>query len=168
MHKVQLNNKEYVVEFNTDESTSGNINNQPFELDLINKNESQYHLIKDNKSYCIDVLNIDYGKNAVTLKINGQLFEGFVQSELDQLLKEMGLESNAKQVVNELHAPMPGMVLDIHVEKGQIISKGEVLLVLEAMKMENNLKAATDAVIKEVHCNKGNTVNKGQLLITFE
>lgn len=168
MHKVYLNNKEFNVEFNLDHSKSGIINNQPFELDLINKNESQYHLIKDNKSYCIDVLNIDYEKKEVTLKINGQLFEGLVQSELDQLLKEMGLESNSKKAVNELHAPMPGMVLDVHAEKGKAIAKGDVLLVLEAMKMENNLKATSDAIIKEVHCSKGNTVNKGQLLITFE
>lgn len=53
------------------------------------------------------------------------------------------------QKVNDLKAPMPGLVLDILVSEGQTIQKGDSLLVLEAMKMENNLKAINDAVVKK-------------------
>jgi len=169
MHKIKLNGEVYEVVFDTsDNRNSGTINGANFDLDIEQRNESQYHLIKDDRSYCIDVLHINYETKEIKLKINGQIYDGSVQNDLDVLLKEMGIESKAKSVVNELHAPMPGMVLAINVEKGQQINKGDTLIVLEAMKMENNLKADSDVIVKEIHCIKGDTVDKGQQLISFE
>jgi len=70
--------------------------------------------------------------------------------------------------VNDLKAPMPGLVLDVLVKEGQQIKKGENLLVLEAMKMENNLKALSDAVVKKVNVGKGARVEKNEILIELE
>jgi biotin carboxyl carrier protein len=53
-------------------------------------------------------------------------------------------------------------------KKVKKITKGDTLIVLEAMKMENNLKAESDSIIKDVHCSQGDTVDKNQLLISFE
>ncbi len=69
------------------------------------------------------------------------------------------------QKVNDLKAPMPGLVLDILVSEGQTIQKGDSLLVLEAMKMENNLKAINDAVVKKINVSKGDKVEKNTVLI---
>ena len=69
------------------------------------------------------------------------------------------------QKVNDLKAPMPGLVLDILVSEGQTIQKGDNLLVLEAMKMENNLKATNDAVVKKIKVSKGDKVEKNTVLI---
>lgn len=165
--QVKINNHEYQINISADKH-SGTVNNEPFKLDLARRNESQFHLIKDNRSFCVDILHVDYEKKEVKLKINGQLYEGLLQDDIDQLLKKMGFENKSKVAKNEIHAPMPGLVLNILVEKGQKISKGDVILVLEAMKMENNLKAESEGVIKQIHCKKGDTVNKSQLLITFE
>lgn len=165
--QVKINNHEYQIDISADKY-SGTINNEPFKLDIARRNESQFHLIKDHKSYCVDILHVDYEKKEIKLKVNGQLYEGQLQDDIDLLLKKMGFENKTKVAKNEIHAPMPGLVLNVLVEKGHKINKGDVILVLEAMKMENNLKAEFEGVVKQVHCKKGDTVNKSQLLITFE
>jgi biotin carboxyl carrier protein len=63
---------------------------------------------------------------------------------------------------------MPGLVLNVMVEPGQAVSKGDPLLILEAMKMENVLKAASDGVVKVVTVQKGVAVEKGFVLLEME
>jgi biotin carboxyl carrier protein len=63
---------------------------------------------------------------------------------------------------------MPGLVLSINVVVGDVLAKGDTILILEAMKMENLIKATSDVTIKSVCINQGQAVVKGQLLIEFE
>ncbi|MBQ8808283.1 MAG: biotin/lipoyl-binding protein [Clostridia bacterium] len=63
-------------------------------------------------------------------------------------------------------APMPGNVLDIKVSNGQAVKKGEVLVILEAMKMENEIVAPQDGSVTVVAA-KGSTVNTGDVLVTL-
>lgn len=63
-------------------------------------------------------------------------------------------------------APMPGNVLDIKVANGQTVKKGDVLVILEAMKMENEISAPQDGVVTVV-ASKGATVNTGDVLVTL-
>ena len=67
-----------------------------------------------------------------------------------------------------LKAPMPGLVLRVHVAAGQQVGPGAGLVVLEAMKMENELKAASSGVIRVVRVKPGEAVEKGQVLVEFE
>ena len=69
--------------------------------------------------------------------------------------------------LNEIKAPMPGLVVRITVEEGAEVKKGDSLLVLEAMKMENVIKAPGDAVVGKIKVNAGQAVEKNQLLISF-
>ena len=62
-------------------------------------------------------------------------------------------------------ALMPGTVIRILVEEGQEVSTGEVLLILEAMKMENEIKAPLDGLVETIPVEAGKAVNKGDLLI---
>jgi biotin carboxyl carrier protein len=78
------------------------------------------------------------------------------------------MDALATKKVNELKAPMPGLVLDVRVKVGDVIKKGEPLVVLEAMKMENVLKSIADVTIKKIAIEKGNAVEKNQVLIFFE
>ena len=63
-------------------------------------------------------------------------------------------------------APMPGNVLDIKVSNGQAVKKGDVLVILEAMKMENEISAPPDGTVTVV-ASKGATVNTGDVLVTL-
>lgn len=74
--------------------------------------------------------------------------------------------SNASGAI-KISAPMPGTILKINVTVGQKISKGDVVCVLEAMKMENDIPASHDGTVVSVNVQKGATVNSGDILITF-
>lgn len=67
-----------------------------------------------------------------------------------------------------INAPLPGTVLEVKVSAGQSVSKGDVLFVLEAMKMENEILAAHDGVIASVNAQKGASVNSGDVLASFK
>lgn len=64
-------------------------------------------------------------------------------------------------------APMPGTILDIKVTEGQAVKAGDILLILEAMKMENEIVAPVDATVKAIHTSKGTSVSSGDALITL-
>lgn len=64
-------------------------------------------------------------------------------------------------------APMPGTILNVNVSVGQTVTKGQVLLILEAMKMENEIVAPVDGKIASISVDKGKSVNAGDVLVTF-
>lgn len=65
-------------------------------------------------------------------------------------------------------APMPGTVLDVKVSNGDTVAKGQVIMILEAMKMENDIVASCDGKITSVLAKKGDTVNSGDTLATIQ
>jgi biotin carboxyl carrier protein len=80
----------------------------------------------------------------------------------------MGMSAANTTKATKLKAPMPGKVLDVMVQPGQTVAKGEGLLILEAMKMENMLKAEQEGTIKSVNVSMGDAVEKNNVLIDFE
>ena len=66
-----------------------------------------------------------------------------------------------------VNAPMPGTILSVNVNNGQSVKKGDVLFVLEAMKMENEIMAPRDGVIASVNTTKGSSVESGAVLCTL-
>ena len=69
---------------------------------------------------------------------------------------------------NVVAAPMPGVVLSVEVAPGAVVTRGQLLLVLEAMKMKNDLHAERDGVIASVSVSAGDQVKHGDPLIAYE
>ena len=69
---------------------------------------------------------------------------------------------------NDVKAPMPGRVIEILVKKGDIVSEGDSLIVLEAMKMENIIKSTREGVLKNIQVIEGNNVEKNAILLSFK
>lgn len=69
--------------------------------------------------------------------------------------------------VSVIKSPLPGVILEISVNVGDTVKKGQKLIILEAMKMENNINADRDGVIKEIKVGKGDSILEGTNLIVI-
>jgi biotin carboxyl carrier protein len=63
---------------------------------------------------------------------------------------------------------IPGTVLEIFIKPGQLVSKGDILMILDAMKMQNKLKCSMDGKVKSIAVQKGDKVSKGTVLLVLE
>ena len=167
MYKTKVNDQLFTFNFSDDKALNGFVNGMPFEMDLAKRGSVQ-HLIHEHKSYTIELVEFNKIDKFCVLKVNNQEFTVYVEDKYDALLKQLGMENMNQKKVNEVKAPMPGLVLNILVVQGQEISKGDGLFVLEAMKMENIIKSPTDAVVKSIEVEKGIAVDKNQVLVKFE
>ncbi len=127
-----------------------------------------FSILMDGKSLVAEVVKTDPDAKTVTLQINQAVYEVALQEPLDRLLASMGISEASSRKLNDIKAPMPGMVLKVLVTPGQAIKKGDPVLILEAMKMENVFKAAADAVVKEIKITERTAVEKGEVLIVLE
>lgn len=106
--------------------------------------------------------------NVTEVNIESDVFKTVTKSELDLLVEKLSGGKGEAKVKKEVYSPMPGIIKKLNVSEGQQVSKGEVLLVLEAMKMENEIKAAKDCVIKKINVDPMSSVEKNELLIMLE
>jgi biotin carboxyl carrier protein len=168
MYKVKVNGeKEFSIEFNDKERKEGKLEDTDFIWDLLKVKDDSYHVIKGDKSYNIEVVKADFVEKSFTLKINGNKYTTVVRDRFDELLKKLGMEALGAKI-NEIKAPMPGLVLDIIVSAGTEVKKGDPVIVLEAMKMENILKSPADGIVKKVNVEVRQAVEKNQVLLVFE
>ncbi|MFD1468086.1 biotin/lipoyl-containing protein [Hymenobacter caeli] len=147
--------------------TALHLNGQPFAWDVAALGPGRFQVLYGGRSYEAEVVSADYIAKQFVLKINGQRLELSAKDRFDLLLKRLGLSAAAAVQVNELKAPMPGLIVDVRVQPGQAVLKGDPLLVLEAMKMENILKAPADGTVSAIKVNLRDNVQKGQLLVQF-
>lgn len=141
---------------------------QTKEIDIVKVGNNQYHLLKDNQSFHIEILEEDFFKKSYKIKVNELEFEIDISTPLDKLIRDLGFELGASKKISEIKAPMPGLILSLKVEEGQAVEEGQSLLILEAMKMENNFNSPIAGIIKSIAVKEGQAVDKGQILIEFE
>ncbi len=103
----------------------------------------------------------------LTLHINGKEAKVKVKDRIAITLEKLGMDSSAEVAINEVKAPMPGVILDVLAKENQDVEKGDPLLILEAMKMENMIKSPTSGKIKLISVSKGQSVEKNALLVQF-
>src|SRR5690606_38018069 len=137
-------------------------------LDVVKVGTDGHHLIKGGKAYRIQWLKSDFHGGRYVVEINGKKYETSLETPLDRLITTMGFASNGGPDVDSIVAPMPGLLLDVLVQVGDRVEKGDRLLVLEAMKMENIIGSPREGTIKRILVKQGETVDKKQLLLEFE
>ncbi|GAA3790106.1 hypothetical protein GCM10022271_23070 [Corallibacter vietnamensis] len=151
---------------NTDHFEISNENIQ--NLDVVPTKANTFHILKNNQSFNAEIIEKDFNNKTYAVKVNNTVYNVAIADYLYQLIKDMGFEVGASKHVNDIKAPMPGLILDISVSQGQEVKENDTLLILEAMKMENVLTSPRDGVIKTISVAKGDAVDKNQLLIEFE
>ncbi|TFH36344.1 MAG: biotin/lipoyl-binding protein [Anaerolineales bacterium] len=121
-----------------------------------------YSLLLDNQSYEASIHITD---QAIQVLLRGQLIDVHVEDERQRRLRQ----STGGQVIQSgdihLKAPMPGMVVAIPVEEGQVVASGDNVVILESMKMQNELKAPRAGVISRLRVKPGDNVTQNQILL---
>jgi len=91
-----------------------------------------------------------------------------VESERERLLRRYSRSTAGPDARQEVHAPMPAMVIKLEAAVGDEVRAGQALIVLEAMKMENEIVAPCAGRVKAIYATPGKPVEKGELLFLFE
>jgi biotin carboxyl carrier protein len=159
------------------------INETEYLIEIIDER----HISVNGRTITVDFNSVS-GQPVYSLIVDGKSFEGFVypgEDELEVLImgrqfpvkvedeREKRLRAAAGGAVSNtgeyhLKAPMPGMVVSVPVEEGQEIEKGQVLLILESMKMQNELKSPRDGTMGRVRVKPGESVEQRQTLLSVQ
>jgi len=163
--KVTVNKKTSLeVEFANEGIT---VDGKPFDWNIVQLSEGYFHILHNKKSHKAEVVKADKAAKTFTFKINNHIHTVEVKDKFDLLLEKLGMNNSSAGKVNNMKAPMPGLIIDMKVKNGDSVKTGDPLLILEAMKMENILKSPGEGVVKSVKVKKGDTVEKNQVLIEF-
>lgn len=138
------------------------------QLDAVKVDENKLHILHQNKPFDAEILKSDFNQRKYMVKVNNNTYTVSIANTLDQLISAMGISKATTKHINSIKAPMPGLILEISVEVGQVIKEHDNLIILSAMKMENSFLSPRDGTIKSISVKVGDAVEKGQLMIEFE
>jgi len=159
-----IDEQEFLVEMLDDKHVS--VNGTTYEVDFESvSGQPVYSLIVDGKSHEAYVQESD---DEWQVLLRGRLYPVKVEDEREKRLRAAASGGVAETGEYHLKAPMPGLVVTINVEEGQEITKGQVLLILESMKMQNELKAPRDGVISRIKVKAGESVEQKQVLLSLQ
>lgn len=144
------------------------------------------HVVVDGKTYAIDIMAFAV-RDLYSLILDNVSHEAFVDSDGDDWQVLLKGDLYSAKVVDEravrlaksaggtvmaagdfnLKAPMPGLVVGVPVTEGQTVQKGDILLILESMKMQNELKSPREGTVLRVKVKAGETVEQNQVMVTI-
>lgn len=167
MYKAKVEEQIFEFEFSDDKALEGTVNGEAFKMDLAQQGDV-HHVLHKHGSYKVKMVRFDKENKTCVIQVNNHEYVVSVEDRFDVLLHQLGMDHLNNQKVNDLKAPMPGLVLSLMVEPGDLVKKGEGIVVLEAMKMENIIRSPADGIIKSIDVKISDAVEKNQVLIKFE
>lgn len=157
-----IGDKQYTVEVLDEKRVS--IDGKIVEINFASVNDQPvYSLLIDGKSY---EAYIYPNEDLWEVLLRGRLFPATVEDEREKRLRATGGGGPAEGGEFHLKAPMPGLVVSILVEEGQQVTKGQVLVILESMKMQNELKSPRDGTVSRIRAKVGETVEQRTTLLS--
>ena len=141
------------------------IDGQPYEVDIVMAENGACSILHDGHSYNAELIRSGGGKN---YQVN-TLFSSYSVDIIDSQAKYLRMRKNSEEKQGDkVVSPMPGKVMKIPVNEGDLLSAGDIVVVLEAMKMENNINADKDGKITAINVSKGESVLEGTDLVIIE
>lgn len=157
-----VNGNEYEIDWSDDGQVL--VNGEPFDVNLNSLgNGDLISMIFDNRSFEAVVNSPE--RDHWEILMNGENYDITVKDERAYRLARARGELDGDTGLVPTKSPMPGVIVNVLVEEGQMIVKGETLVILESMKMENELKATRDGKVAEVKVSAGATVEKDAVLV---
>ena len=159
-----IGDKEFSVEIIDEHHVS--IDGQTYEVDFESvSGQPVYSLIADGRSHEAFVRESD---DEWQVLLRGRLYPVKVEDEREKRLRAAAGGGVAESGEFHLKAPMPGLVVAIPVEEGQEVRKGQVVLILESMKMQNELKSPRDGIVNRIKVKAGESVEQKQALLSVQ
>nr|KAF6374863.1 propionyl-CoA carboxylase subunit alpha [Pipistrellus kuhlii] len=121
----------------------------------------------DGTQRTIQCLSREAGGN-MSIQFLGTVYKVHILTKLAAELSRFMLEKVAEDTSSTLRSPMPGVVVAVSVSPGDMVSEGQEICVIEAMKMQNSMTAGKTGKVKSVHCKAGDTVGEGDLLMELQ
>jgi biotin carboxyl carrier protein len=155
--------KEYAIEVVDERHIS--VDGKMLDVDFASvSGQPVFSLIVDGKSY---EAYVNPGDEHWEVLLHGRLFSARVEDEREMRLRAAGSARIADTGEFHLKAPMPGLVVAIPVAEGQQVEKGQVLVVLESMKMQNELKAPREGTVARIRVKIGETVEQRATMLSI-
>ena len=120
----------------------------------------------DGKEYKVFVEETEEGK--ILVHCGSDIYEVETKKDVETSTIERLQKKESSEDINEIIAPLPGVIYDVKVKEGAQVKQGQSLFSLMAMKMENNITAPKDCTIKEIKVKKNDNVNRGDVLALIE
>lgn len=157
-----IDEKEFTVEIIDEQHIR--INDALMEVDFQSiSGQPVYSMLIDGKSYEAYVYEADENWQVLLL---GRQYPVQVEDEREKRLKSAAGGGSQAGAEFQLRAPMPGMVVAIPVSEGQTVEKGQVLVILESMKMQNELKSPREGKVERIKVRPGESVEQKQTLLS--
>jgi biotin carboxyl carrier protein len=158
-----VDDKDYLVEIIDEKHIS--VNGKTYQVDFESvSGQPVYSLIVDGKSH---ESYVQQGDDNWQVLLRGRLYPVVVEDEREKRLRAAAGAGVAESGEFHLKAPMPGLIVTIPVAEGQEVKKGQVLLILESMKMQNELKSPRAGTIGRIRVKGGETVEQKQTLLSI-
>jgi biotin carboxyl carrier protein len=160
----RVDQREYQIEILDDHHI--NLDGEQFEVDLDCIGfHPIYSLLLNGKSYegCVDSCEMN-----CQVFINSRVYSIEVADERSLNLYRITSSQLKEQMVYDLHAPMPGLVVSVKVEEGQDIQEGDVLIILESMKMQNEIYSPRSGKVKHLQVKIGDQVSQRAVMLSIE
>ncbi len=153
---------DYLVEIIDDKHVA--LNGQIYEIDFASVSDQPiYSLLIDGESY---EAFVDRREEEWQILLLGNLYLVRVEDEREKRLRAAAGGRVIERGEFHLKAPMPGLVVAIPVTEGQRVNKGDVLVILESMKMQNELKSPRDGVVIRLRVGVGDSVEQSETLLS--
>jgi len=159
-----VDGKEYLIEIVDEKHIR--IGDRLLEVDFESvSGQPVFSIILDGKSYESFISESDEGWQVL---MRGKQYQITVEDEREKRLKVAAGGGVVEGGEFNLKAPMPGLVVAIPVSEGQEIKKGDVLIILESMKMQNELKSPKDGIVERIRVKAGESVEQKQALLSVK
>ena len=157
-----IGERQYTIEINRDDQIT--IDDVAYPIDLRAIDEATFSLLIDNTSH--EAL-VEATNGEIQVLLRGRLYTARVEDERASRLSRSGGGLHAGSGEVTIKSPMPGLIVAVTVSVGEVVKKGQTVVVLESMKMENELKAPRDGTITSIKISPRQSVEQGQPLVVL-
>lgn len=166
-YEIAIGEKAFTVELDlVSEPPRACIDGDESRMSLVEISKGHFLLRLEGQNFEIHVEDGIADEKKVT--VNGKMCALAAFGARERALKAISNASLDKAGGQAIHAPMPGLVLQLLVEEGARVKANDGLAVIEAMKMENEIRAPADGVVAKIAVKEGQPVDKGTVLIQLE